>query len=652
MAPASGTGTPGTQVSFTSTASPCGTAEYQIYHNLPGSSVWNIDSAYAAVNANYTWNSTGAALGTHRFQIWVRSQGSTQSYQAYVEKSFVVTNGPSCTGLTTTVSPSSGAATVGTPVTFTSVGTTCTAPEYEIIHNAPGSSVWNIDSAYSAANANYTWDSTGAAVGIHQFQIWVRAQGSSADYQAWVGKNFSILAGNPCTSATLSFSPASPSSVGTSVTLMATAAGCPSPTYRYFYLPPSGPPWQELSPYTTSSSILWNTALASAGGYNFQVWVRNTASPTAYEAYAANTYTLNAATSTSAVSIGGGFEQECELLPSGKIGCWGYNSRGELGNSSVAIGGTSKVPIQVAGITSGIALASGYAHGCAVLAGGSVKCWGQNFHGQLGNGSTTDSPTPVSVSGVVNAVAIGAGNSHSCAAISDGTVKCWGYNSQGQLGDGTRADRSTAVTVSGISTARSVSGGYYHSCALLADQTVRCWGQNVGGALGNGTGVDSLTPVAVSGLTGVVSISAGSGNNCAVKSDHTIWCWGGNSPYGSLGDGSTAVRLSPVQVTGVTTATSVAVGPWHGCASLQDGTAVCWGYNGYGGLGNNTTTDSLTPVPVSNLTTVKSVGISQETSCAVLTDGTASCWGYGILGQLGNNATANSLVPVPVTALP
>ena len=653
MSPPSGTGAVGTQVTFTSSASTCGTAEYQILHNAPGSGTWNIDSVYSAANANYTWDSTGAALGTHQFQVWARAQGSTTaSYQAYSSKAFIISNGPACTGVATTVSPASGAATVGTQFTFTSAGTTCTSPEYQILHNAPDSGVWNIDSAYSASNANYIWNSTGAALGTHQFQVWVRAQGSTASYQAYAGRAITIVSGALCTSATLSFSPTGHAPVGTSVTIAATAAGCPSPTYRFSYLPPSGPPWQEINPFTTSSSAVWNTTLAQAGAYNVQVWVRNSGSPIEYEAYRGAVYTLDAATPAAALSVGGGFEQQCELLPSGKVGCWGYNSRGELGNASIPVGSTSKVPVEVAGITSGIALGVGYAHGCAVLAGGSVRCWGQNLHGQLGNGLTTNSSTPVSVSSITSAVAIGSGNSHNCVALSDGTVRCWGYNSQGQLGSGPLLDKYTPVTVAGISTARAVTGGYYHSCALLADQTVRCWGGNRDGALGDGSGVDSLAPVAVSGLTGVIALSSGSGNSCAVKSDGTIWCWGSNSQFGTLGNGSTAIQLSPVQVTGVTNASSVAVGPYHGCAGLSDGTAVCWGYNAHGQLGNNSTTNSLTPVPVSNLTTVKSLGVSQDGSCAILTNGTAACWGYGLLGQLGNNATADSSIPVAVTALP
>ena len=145
-------------------------------------------------------------------------------------------------------------------------------------------------------------------------------------------------------------------------------------------------------------------------------------------------------------------------------------------------------------------LAAGYQHSCALLADTTVKCWGYNAHGQLGNGTNTDSNTAVAVPGITGATAITAGEAHSCALLADTTVKCWGNNLQGQLGNGTNTDSNTAVTVSGITGATAITRGYFHSCALLADTTVKCWGYNVFGGLGNGTNTDSNTAVSVIGL--------------------------------------------------------------------------------------------------------------------------------------------------------
>ncbi|MDO8412846.1 MAG: hypothetical protein Q7S51_03530, partial [Gallionellaceae bacterium] len=121
--------------------------------------------------------------------------------------------------------------------------------------------------------------------------------------------------------------------------------------------------------------------------------------------------------------------------------------------------------------------------------------------------------------------AISAGNSHTCAVLNDGSVRCWGNNSSGKLGDGSTTDSSIPVAVSGISTAVEVSAGSNHSCAVLSDGSVRCWGDNFSGQLGNGSTARSSTPVAVSGLSTVVAVSAGSSYSCAVLSDGAVRCW-------------------------------------------------------------------------------------------------------------------------------
>ncbi|MEI8255772.1 MAG: hypothetical protein WCJ30_08880, partial [Deltaproteobacteria bacterium] len=117
---------------------------------------------------------------------------------------------------------------------------------------------------------------------------------------------------------------------------------------------------------------------------------------------------------------------------------------------------------------------------------------------------------------------------HTCARMSDGTVRCWGFNGSGQLGDGTVIPRASPAAVPGLSSAASVAAGGGHTCAVLADATVRCWGANRYGQLGDGTTQDRPTPVAVRGLADVAALALGTEHSCARLRDGTVRCWGRN----------------------------------------------------------------------------------------------------------------------------
>jgi len=351
---------------------------------------------------------------------------------------------------------------------------------------------------------------------------------------------------------------------------------------------------------------------------------------------------------TGGPAIATGYTHACALLTGGTVKCWGYNGFGQLGNGTTT---QSTTPVSVSGITTAVMISAGAYHTCAFLADGTVKCWGYNGYGQLGNGTTTQSTTPVAVSGITTATDVSAGYIHTCARLSDGTVKCWGYNGYGQLGNGTTTQSTTPVAVSGITTATMVSAGVYHTCARLSDGTAKCWGNNVYGQLGNGTTTQSTTPVSVSGITTATMVSAGAYYTCARLSDGTAKCWGSNL-NGRLGNGTATDSSTPVSVSGMTTATAVSAGWNQTCALLSDGTVKCWGNNVYGQLGNGTTITSYTPVSVSGISTATGVASGGWYACARLSDATAKCWGQNSNGQLGNGTPTNSSVPVLVSGIP
>ncbi|MBI5406795.1 MAG: tandem-95 repeat protein, partial [Nitrospirae bacterium] len=342
-----------------------------------------------------------------------------------------------------------------------------------------------------------------------------------------------------------------------------------------------------------------------------------------------------------AVAIATGGSHTCAVMADGTVECWGYNNDGQLGDGTTIY---SNTPVVVSGISSAVRIAAGDSHTCAVLADGTVKCWGSNGLGQLGDGTTASRTTPVAVSGITTAVGIAAGDSHSCAVLNDGTAKCWGYNGYGQLGDGTTTYRTTPVTVSGLSLAATISAGYGYTCTMLTDGTAKCWGRNIYGQLGDGSTTNQTTPVSVSGISTSVAIAAGDFHSCAVLADGSVKCWG----YWGFGP-------TPVAVSGINTAVTISAGYSHTCAVLVDGTAKCWGYNNSGQLGDGSTTNRTTPVAVSGITTA--VGIAAggmaggSHTCVVLADGSVQCWGYNVVGQLGDGTISSSTIPVGVSGV-
>ena len=184
---------------------------------------------------------------------------------------------------------------------------------------------------------------------------------------------------------------------------------------------------------------------------------------------------------------------------------------------------------------------------------------------QLGDGTTVDRRLPVKVSGLAGITGVDAGAYHNVAVSSSGVVKAWGWNGVGQLGDGTLTDRGIAVTVAtGTDVDRSVavSAGVYHSLALTDHATVFAWGWNGVGTLGDGTTTSRFTPVEVPDLAGVVAIDAGGLHNLVVDDERRVWAWGWNA-VGQVGDGTAEERHSPVRLDGLHGAAVLGAGLYH-----------------------------------------------------------------------------------------
>ena len=181
---------------------------------------------------------------------------------------------------------------------------------------------------------------------------------------------------------------------------------------------------------------------------------------------------------------------------------------------------------------------------------GTLWAWGNNYSGQLGNGTfTTNFPyglsTPQPLQPTRTWQAVAAGGGHTVALRADGTLWTWGANYFGQMGDGTFTTTNTPQRIQTSMAWKDVTAASSHTVALREDGTLWTWGWNSYGQLGNGTFSNANAPEPIQTNMTWKAVSAGGSHTLAIRADGTLWSWGDNT-YGQLG---ITVEVTPVRLT-------------------------------------------------------------------------------------------------------
>jgi alpha-tubulin suppressor-like RCC1 family protein len=333
---------------------------------------------------------------------------------------------------------------------------------------------------------------------------------------------------------------------------------------------------------------------------------------------------------------------------------WGDNSAGELGNGTLT---PSTKPVAVGGSGGIQAISSGDRHVLGLTSGGTVLAWGNDTAGQLGNDAASandDAENPVTVNGLTGVTQVSAGAEHSLALLSNGTVEAWGDNGHGELGNGTTTSSAVPVPVTGLAGVKFVAAGQLYSVAVLKNGTVMTWGDGENAQLGDGK-AGSDVPVAVKGLTGVTAVAAGGQHVLALKSNGTVEAWG-NNEVGQLGNGGQGGGLRPGKVKDLTGVVAVSAGQEFSLALLSDGEVMGWGDNGFNELGQSNSmpsgiASSNVPVRIPGLAHVTAISAGALFGLALLAGRTVDAWGDGAFGQLGNGTTSTLTTPTAVSGL-
>lgn len=287
----------------------------------------------------------------------------------------------------------------------------------------------------------------------------------------------------------------------------------------------------------------------------------------------------------------------------GTLWAWGYNYTGQLGDNTNF---NRNVPTQIGNDDVWNLVSAGMSYTLAIKNDGTLWAWGNNS-GNFGDGLSgnygNDNYSPRQIGNDVNWLSVSTGRDFSIALKKDGTIWSCGQNYYGQLGNGTNSFNSSTdfnwTQMGNSNNWKTISTGDYFTIGLKNDGTLWAWGDNSSGQLGNSSNDNSYSPIQIGNDNNWQVISTGYSHTLAIKTNGTLWAWGGNY-HGQIGDGTNLDKILPFQIGSDTNWEKISTNLGHNMAIKTDGTLWGWGWNKYGQLGDGSEINKTIPTQIIN----------------------------------------------------
>jgi alpha-tubulin suppressor-like RCC1 family protein len=454
----------------------------------------------------------------------------------------------------------------------------------------------------------------------------------------------------------------------------------------------------ELQGY--SSCALLNDATVKCWGYNAygNLGVGSTANlGDASSEMGDVLITVDLGAGRTATNIYSGINQTCAKLDNGDVKCWGRNNTAQLGQghtfdigkSALSLG-DNLAAINLSSTASITTIQSNEHTTCAVLSDNKLKCFGADYYGSRGTGSSIVGDEASDMGSNLAALDVGSNNPFkdirsdqfvTCGQTTDNKLACWGTGAEGSRGSGNGTNRGYLASHwgdnlefinfgSGGLTVKTFDVGYRGACAILSDDSLACWGRNDNAAGGHGTAADKGGAAShigdnwlftnVGNVSTPVEVSRTYYNTCARFANGGIKCWGLGS-HGQNGVGSTAQlgdagsemgnNLPFINYGTGILSTGLCGGERFNCSLFNNGGVKCWGRNNVGQLGIGSTAsigdhsselgNALQFVDLGTGRTATKIACGRYHACALLDNEKMKCWGEAGSGQLGNGSTAD-----------